>query len=68
MTEPAAEPAQGSQLPAGLLERLERLETADAARETASRYAKAIDTTDFELLAGVFAPDATLTTRRGSRR
>jgi uncharacterized protein (TIGR02246 family) len=68
MSEPAAEPAQGSPLPEGLLERLERLETADAARETAYRYAKAIDTPDFELLAGVFAPDATLTTRRGSRR
>ena len=50
-----------------ILERLERLETTEAARVTAHRYAQAIDTPDFELLAEVFAPDASLTTRRGTR-
>jgi uncharacterized protein (TIGR02246 family) len=50
-----------------LLERLERLETTEAARTAAYRYAQAIDTPDFEMLAAVFAPDATLTTRRGTR-
>lgn len=47
--------------------RLARLETAEAAREASWRYATAIDTLDFDLLASVFAPDATLTTRRGTR-
>jgi len=51
----------------GILERLERLETTEAARAAAYRYAQAIDTPDFELLAEVFAPDASLTTRRGTR-
>lgn len=50
-----------------ILERLERLETTDAARAAAYRYAQAIDTPDFEMLAAVFAPDASLTTRRGTR-
>jgi uncharacterized protein (TIGR02246 family) len=47
--------------------RLERLETAERAREAAWRYAVAVDTQDFDLLASVFTPDAVLTTRRGSR-
>lgn len=68
MNENAGQHAVGEHTTANLLARLERLETAEAARETASRYAKAIDTPDFELLAGAFTPDATLTTRRGSRR
>ena len=67
MTSNLAAPAADDQIPPSLLERLERLETAEAARETAYRYAQAIDAPDFELLAGVFALDATLTTRRGSR-
>ena len=67
MTEHAAPDSAVGQIPSGLLERLERLETAEASRETAYRYAHAIDTPDFALLARVFAPDATLTTRRGSR-
>ena len=48
-------------------ERLERLETTEAARAAAYRYAQAIDTPDFEMLAEVFAPEASLTTRRGTR-
>ena len=47
--------------------RLERLETAERAREAAWRYAVAVDTQDYELLSSVFTPDAVLTTRRGSR-
>ena len=54
--------------PEALLARIERLETAEAAREASWRYAMAIDTRDFDLLAGVFAADACLTTRRGTRR
>ena len=50
-----------------ILERLERLETSELARVTAHRYAQAIDTPDFEMLAEVFAPEASLTTRRGTR-
>jgi hypothetical protein len=67
VNENAAQHAVGEHTTANLLARLERLETAEAARETAYRYARAIDTPNFELLAGVFAADATLTTRRGSR-
>lgn len=47
--------------------RLERLETAELAREASWRYAVAVDTSDFALLATVFTEDAVLTTRRGSR-
>ncbi len=47
--------------------RLERLETIEAAREASWRYAAAVDGRDFDLLAAVFADDAVLTTRRGSR-
>ncbi len=47
--------------------RLERLETAELAREAGWRYATAVDTQDFDLLASVFTSDAVLTTRRGSR-
>lgn len=67
MTGNSAAPAADDEILAGLLERLERLETAESARETAYRYAKAIDAPDYELLAEVFSPDAKLTTRRGSR-
>ncbi len=52
---------------AELVARLERLETAELARAASWRYAVAIDTLDFELLAGVFTEDAVLTTRRGPR-
>jgi hypothetical protein len=48
--------------------RLERLETMEADRAASWRYAVAIDTVDFELLADAFTADAVLTTRRGSRQ
>lgn len=48
--------------------RLERLETMEGARAASWRYAVAIDTRDFALLADVFTEDAVLTTRRGSRQ
>ncbi|MBI1350377.1 MAG: DUF4440 domain-containing protein [Actinomycetales bacterium] len=48
-------------------ERLARLETAEAAREATWRYATAIDTLDFDLLAEAFTEDAALTTRKGTR-
>ncbi len=51
---------------AALAARLERLETAEAAREVTWRYATAVDTVDFELLAVVFAEHGSLTTRRGT--
>lgn len=47
--------------------RLAELETAELAREASWRYAVAIDTGDFELLASVFTDDAVLVTRRGSQ-
>jgi uncharacterized protein (TIGR02246 family) len=47
--------------------RLSELETAELAREASWRYAVAIDTGDFELLASVFTEDAVLVTRRGSQ-
>ncbi|HAN71543.1 MAG TPA: hypothetical protein DCQ36_08130 [Actinobacteria bacterium] len=47
--------------------RLAELETAELAREASWRYAVAIDTGDFELLASVFTEDAVLVTRRGSQ-
>ena len=50
-----------------MLARLERLETAELARAASWRYAVAIDTLDFDLLADVFTEDAVLTTRRGPR-
>jgi uncharacterized protein (TIGR02246 family) len=53
---------------AALTARLERLETAELARAASWRYAQAVDTADFDLLATVFTEDAVLTTRRGSRR
>lgn len=49
-------------------QRLERLETAERAREAAWRYAAAVDTPDLGLLAAAFTEDAILTTRRGSRQ
>lgn len=52
---------------AELTERVAVLETGEAAREASWRYATAIDTLDFDLLASAFAEDATLTTRRGSQ-
>jgi ketosteroid isomerase-like protein len=51
-----------------LADRLERLETAEAAREASWRYAAAVDTLDFDLLAQVFTDDAVLTTRKGPRQ
>ena len=50
------------------VERLERLETAERAREASWRYAVAVDTPDLGLLAQVFAEDAVLTTRKGPRQ
>ena len=41
MNENAAQHAAGEHITANLLARLERLETAEAARETAYRYARA---------------------------
>jgi ketosteroid isomerase-like protein len=52
---------------ASLAERLEALETTEAARAATWRYATAVDTVDFDLLAQCFAEDAVLTTRRGPR-
>ena len=49
-----------------LIARLERLETAELARQASWRYAVAVDTQDFDLLATCFTEDAVLTTRRGS--
>jgi hypothetical protein len=48
--------------------RLERLETLEAARAASWRYAIAIDTVDFALLADVFTHDAVLTTSKGPRQ
>lgn len=53
---------------AALAARLERLETAELAREASWRYATAVDTCDFDLLASVFTEDAVLTTRKGPRQ
>jgi uncharacterized protein (TIGR02246 family) len=53
---------------AALSDRLARLETAELARAASWRYATAVDTCDFELLASVFTEDAVLTTRRGTRQ
>ncbi len=50
-----------------LLARLERLETAEAAREVTWRYANAVDGPDYVLLGGVFTDDAVLVTRKGPR-
>lgn len=50
-----------------LLARLERLETAELAREATWRYATAVDGPDLELLAGVFTDDAVLVTSKGPR-
>lgn len=52
----------------GVDKRLERLETAERAREASWRYAVAVDTLDFALLAQVFTEDAVLTTRKGPRQ
>jgi uncharacterized protein (TIGR02246 family) len=49
-------------------ERLERLETAERAREASWRYAAAVDTPDLGRLAQVFTEDAVLTTRKGPRQ
>jgi uncharacterized protein (TIGR02246 family) len=51
-----------------LAERLERLETAEAARAATWRYATAVDTVDFEMLADAFTEDGALTTRKGTRQ
>lgn len=53
---------------ATLAARLERLETAELAREASWRYATAVDSCDFDLLATVFTEDAVLTTRKGPRQ
>lgn len=53
---------------ARVAERLERLETAERAREASWRYAVAVDTPDLDLLAQVFTEDAVLTTRKGPRQ
>jgi uncharacterized protein (TIGR02246 family) len=53
---------------ATLAARLERLETAELAREASWRYATAVDSCDFDLLARVFTEDAVLTTRKGPRQ
>jgi hypothetical protein len=53
---------------AGAAARLERLETAEAARAASWRYATAVDTLDFDLLASVFSEDAVLVTRKGPRQ
>ena len=50
-----------------LTARLERLEAAERAREATWRYATAVDTVDFALLADAFTADAVLTTSKGSR-
>lgn len=50
-----------------LAERLERLETAELAREATWRYATAVDAVDFDLLASAFTEDAVLVTRKGPR-
>lgn len=47
--------------------RLEQLETAELAREASWRYATAVDTLDFDLLASAFTDDAVLVTRKGPR-
>lgn len=51
-----------------LMARLARLEVAEAARQASWRYAVAVDTSDFDMLADVFTEDAVLTTRQGSRQ
>lgn len=53
--------------PASLAARLERLETAELAREATWRYATAVDTVDFDLLAAAFTEDAVLVTSKGER-
>ncbi len=47
--------------------RLDDLETAELAREASWRYATAVDTLDFDLLASAFTDDAVLVTRKGPR-
>lgn len=47
--------------------RLAELETAELAREASWRYATAVDTVDFDLLASAFTEDAVLVTRKGPR-
>lgn len=51
-----------------LADRLERLETAEAARAATWRYATAVDTVDFAMLADAFTEDGALTTRKGTRQ
>jgi hypothetical protein len=53
---------------ARIADRLERLETAERAREASWRYAVAVDTADLDLLGQVFTEDAVLTTRKGPRQ
>lgn len=47
--------------------RVDALDAAERAREATWRYATAVDTVDFELLADAFTSDAVLTTSKGSR-
>lgn len=51
--------------PDDLASRLERLETAEAARRASNRYATAIDTQDFKLLGRCFTADAQLHLDKG---
>lgn len=51
--------------PDDLAARLERLETAEAARRASNRYARGIDTRDFELLSRTFTADAQLHLDKG---
>lgn len=50
-----------------LAARLARLEAAENARAATWRYATAVDSVDFGLLADAFTSDAVLTTSKGSR-
>lgn len=52
---------------ATLAARITEQEVVEAARAATRRYAVAVDTVDFAMLADAFTEDATLTTRRGSR-
>lgn len=51
-----------------LVERLGRLEDVEAARMATWRYATAVDTLDFDMLADAFTEDAVLTSSSGVRR
>lgn len=53
---------------ATLTGRITQQEVLEAARAATRRYAVAVDTVDFTMLADAFTEDAILTTRRGSRQ